>query len=90
MYESYKEVCVHHSGHVSPSSNLYNGTFFSRNLYVLAFNYASGLGKRRVVNQLNKYNTLGADTCYENSKSAQKYMSQITSNIGDLLRSNKV
>lgn len=89
MYESYKSVCVHPQK-FPHDSKLINGTFLSRNMRSVAFNYASGLGKKKILSNLNDYQTMASGVCADTTKTTSNRMNLITRDLESILRSNKV
>ena len=89
MFNSYRHNCVHSYDQYSNNQHA-NGTFFSRNLYALAFNYASSLGNRNIVSHENQYNQLRVETCLKYSSSNQQEIHNIKTNLTNILQSSQV
>lgn len=88
MFNSYKNNCVHNNQ--NHENHQINGTFLSRNMYALAFNFASTEGKKEIISNENKYNKQRSQTCLKYSTSNQQEIHQITNNLTDILKLSQV
>jgi hypothetical protein len=80
IFNAYTEGCVHRTT---------NGTFITKNLYSIAYNYASSDGNEAVFNGLSDYNVEKADYCSTFATSTQEQQSEDELYIRSLKDSQK-